>query len=30
MANMGASAENALTMIGIPQSEWGTFLPKLT
>ena len=30
MANMGASAESALSMIGIPQSEWGTFLPKLT
>ena len=30
MANMGASAENALSMIGIPQSEWGTYLPKLT
>ena len=29
MTNMGASAEKALSMIGIPQSEWGTYLPKL-
>ena len=30
MVNMGASAEKALSLIGIPQSEWGTYLSKLT
>ena len=29
MANMGASAEKALSMIGIPKNEWNTYLPKL-
>lgn len=29
MVNMGASAEKALSMVGIPKSEWDTYLPRL-
>ena len=29
MANMGTSAEKALSMIGIPRNEWDMYLPKL-
>ena len=29
MANMGASAEKVLTMVGIPKSEWNDYLPHL-
>lgn len=29
MANMGTSAEKALSMIGIPKSEWDNYLPRL-
>ena len=29
MSNMGTSAEKALSMLGIPQNEWNTYLPRL-